>query len=358
MENFNQYMLDEIKLRKQNFNLRELSVYSNLTDFASNDYLGIAKKHQTGSTGSRLISGNNQQIIDLEKKFSNLTCFDSSLFFNSGFQANIGLIPALTDRNTTIFYDELIHASLRDGVRLSNAKNFSFKHNDLSHLSKKLAKIDGKKLVLVEAVYSMDGDSPDLIELLKITKTHNASVIVDEAHSFGLIGEKGLGLVNKLNLNKEILATIYPLGKAVGSSGCFISGSTLLKDFLINFCRSFIYSTAPSKTVVKEVDFQLAELNSFTMRAEILRLKKYFLDNLRNELRVISGKDSAIVSIFYSDTIVLKKIEALLFEKGLFVKAILHPTVKKGEERLRICIHAFNTIKEINLLLEILNNKK
>lgn len=358
MENFNQYMLDKIKLRQQNFNLRELSFYDHLTDFASNDYLGIAKKYETGSTGSRLISGNNQQIVDLEKKFSNLTSFDASLFFNSGFQANVGLIPALADRNTTIFYDELIHASLRDGVRLSDAKNFPFKHNDLQHLSERLAKIDGKKIVVVEAVYSMDGDSPDLIELLKITKMHNASIIVDEAHSFGLVGENGLGLVNKLNLNKEILATIYPLGKAVGSSGCFVSGSNLMKDFLINFCRSFIYSTAPSKTVVKEVDIQLSEISSFNRRAEILSLKKYFLLNLRNDLQVVSGDESAIVSIFYSDTISLKKIEGLLFEEGLFVKAILHPTVKKGEERLRICIHAFNTINELDLLLKILNNKK
>lgn len=357
MKNSNQYMLDKIKLREENDSLRKLSINSHLIDFASNDYLGIAKKYQSGSTGSRLISGNNQQIVDLERKFSMLTSFEASLFFNSGFQANVGLIPALSDRNTTIFYDELIHASLRDGIRLSVANSFSFKHNDLENLSEKLAKAEGRILILVEAIYSMDGDSPDLQSLLSIAKRHHAEIIVDEAHSFGIFGEKGLGMVNDLNLSSQILATIFPLGKAVGSSGCFISGSQLLKDYLTNFCRSFIYSTAPSRTIIKEVNTQIDALNIDNSRDKVFELKKYFLDGCNNNFKIISSVNSAIVSILIPNTKELKNVESEIQKAGLFVKAILHPTVPKGLERLRVCIHSFNTRKEIDLLLNTLNKK-
>ena len=357
MKNFNQYMLDKIKLREGEDSLRKLTINSHLVDFASNDYLGIAKKNQSGSTGSRLISGNSQQIVDLEKKFSMLTSFQASLFFNSGFQANIGLIPAISDRNTTIYYDELIHASLRDGIRLSVAKSFSFKHNDLANLSDKLAKVKGRILIVVEAIYSMDGDSPDLLLLNKIAKKYQAEIVVDEAHSFGIYGGKGLGMVNDLNLTNHVLATIFPLGKAVGSSGCFISGSELLKDYLINFCRSFIYSTAPSKSIIKEVDTQLDALNLDDSRDKVFELKKYFLNGISNNLKIISCDKSAIVSILFPNTNELKNIESKIKDAGLFVKAILHPTVPKGLERLRVCIHSFNTKKEIDLLLNTLNEK-
>ncbi|MFL2570875.1 MAG: aminotransferase class I/II-fold pyridoxal phosphate-dependent enzyme [Parvicellaceae bacterium] len=356
MPTFNKYMLDKLSQRQKDHALRSLKTYDHLVDFASNDYLGIAKHFNSGSSGSRLISGNSEQVVELEKKFADDTSFEAALFFNSGFQANVGFVPAIADRNTTIFYDELIHASLRDGVRLSSANSISFKHNNLNHLSEKLKKITGKKLIIVEAVYSMDGDSPDLLGLVDLAAQNNAEIVVDEAHSFGLVGENGLGLVNDLKLNQQVLATIFPLGKAVGSSGCFIAGSSLLKEFLINFCRSFIYSTAPSKTIVKEVDAQLKQLIALNSRTSIFELKHYFLANLKSEWNVVSGKRSAIVSIVFSDTTSLQKVEELLIKKGLFVKAILHPTVKKGQERLRICIHSYNTKKEIDLVLEILNN--
>ena len=351
-------MLDKIKLREENDSLRKLSITSHLIDFASNDYLGIAKNHQSGSTGSRLISGNNQQIVDLEKKFSLLTSSSASLFFNSGYQANIGLIPAISNRNTTILYDELIHASLRDGIRLSVSKSFSFKHNDLKDLSDKLSKNKGEVLIVVEAIYSMDGDSPDLLSLISIAKKHRAEIVVDEAHSFGIFGKKGLGMVNDLNLSNQIFATIFPLGKAVGSSGCFISGSQLLKDYLINFCRSFIYSTAPSRTIIKELNTQIDAISLGNPREKLFELKKYFLDGYNNNFKIMSSDNSAIVSILFTNTNQLKHAEFKIQEAGLFVKAILHPTVPKGLERLRICIHSFNTTNEMDLLLNTLNEIK
>lgn len=352
---FNKYMLDKINERQQSGLLRELTIYSEKNvDFSSNDYLGIAKKNHTGSTGSRLISGNNKSILELENYFSSLVNSESALFFGSGYQANVGLIPALADRNTTIFYDELIHASLRDGIRLSDGKSFSYKHNDLVHLESRLSKVQGKKMIVAESVYSMDGDSPDLDQLMELLITYDAELIIDEAHSFGIAGENGLGMVAGKQFSSKVLATIYPLGKAVGSSGCFIAGSNILKQYLINFCRSFIYSTAPSLTLVNEVSSQLNEVFISKNRIQLIEKKKYFLNHFKSE-NVLTGENSAIVSVQYADAEVLKNIEFLLFNKGIVVKAILYPTVAKGTERLRICFHSFNSIEEIDLLLTLLN---
>ena len=351
---FNAFMLKKISERRNSGLLRKLKVNSPTSiDFSSNDYLGVAKVNSTGSTGSRLISGNSREIEDLENKFSSLVGSKTALFFSSGYQANVGLIPALCDRETTIFYDELIHASLRDGVRLSLAKNISFKHNDLDHLESKLSNSSGKKIIIVEAVYSMDGDSPNIQAITELAKHHSAELIVDEAHSFGIAGANGLGLIEDKNLSSDILATIYPLGKAVGSSGCFVTGSEILREYLINFCRSFIYSTAPSLSIVKEVSKQLNQISSFN-RTQVIKNKDYFLLNTKVG-SILTGENSAIVSIKFKDVQILKEVENALLKNGIAVKAILYPTVPKGTERLRICFHSFNSKEEIDLLITIIN---
>ena len=351
---FNAFMLKKISERRNSGLLRKLKVNSPTSiDFSSNDYLGVAKVNSTGSTGSRLISGNSKAIEDLENKFSSLVGSKTALFFSSGYQANVGLIPALCDRKTTIFYDELIHASLRDGVRLSLAKNISFKHNDLDHLESKLSNSSGKKIIIVEAVYSMDGDSPNIQAITELAKHHSAELIVDEAHSFGIAGANGLGLIEDKSLSSDILATIYPLGKAVGSSGCFVTGSEILREYLINFCRSFIYSTAPSLSIVKEVSKQLNQISSFN-RTQVIKNKDYFLLNTKVG-SILTGENSAIVSIKFKDVQILKEVENALLKNGIAVKAILYPTVPKGTERLRICFHSFNSKEEIDLLITIIN---
>lgn len=348
-------MLNRINERHESGLYRELSIYpSSSVDFSSNDYLGIAKSNSTGSTGSRLISGNSKKIVDLENTFSKLVGSEASLFFSSGYQANVGLIPALSDRDTVIFYDELIHASLRDGIRLSLASSFSFRHNDLGHLESRLSNSNGKKIIIAEAVYSMDGDSPCVDSLIDLCNRYGAELIIDEAHSFGISGGKGLGLVADKQLSNQILATVYPLGKAVGSSGCFIAGSKILREYLINFCRSFIYSTAPSLSIVNEVGSQLNEMIFLENRNKLIENKNYFLERIKSK-NILTGQNSAIVSVQYGDSKSLKNIESLLFDNGIVVKAILYPTVAKGTERLRICFHTFNSKKEIDLLLNILN---
>ena len=358
MKTFNDFMNAKLIDRQRNSNLRELSLNKEIIDFSSNDYLGIAKKNQTGSTGSRLISGNSKEIEELEIAFSEYIGAEHALFFHSGYQANIGLIPALTDRNSTIFYDEYIHASLRDGIQLSHAKSYSFKHNDISYLEERLKKTDGLALVIVESVYSMDGDSPDLIKLMSIARKYGAEVIVDEAHALGVIGEKGIGLVGHLKLENEVLAAVYPLGKALGSSGAFVTGSKLLRNYLINFCRSFIFSTAPSNTIVNEVKNQLELLIENNHRSSIIHLKTYFLNLISDKYKVNTGPHGAIVSLKMPGNFGVKKLELGLLKEGIFVKSIMHPTVQMGEERLRICFHQFNSKEDVDLLISFLNRSE
>ena len=348
-------MTEKLIEREKQSKLRDLKIYSDKVDFSSNDYLGIAKANNSGSTGSRLISGNNVLIENLEVKFSSFINQECSLLFHSGFQANLGLIPTITPRGSTIIYDELIHASLRDGIKLSNANSFSFKHNNLEHLKERLELSKGLVFIIIESVYSMDGDSPNLVDLIKLSDQYSANVIVDEAHALGIVGENGEGLVHHLKLSNKVLATIYPLGKALGSSGSFISGSRVLKKFLVNYCRSFIYSTAPSNTIVKEISTQLDVLINYTERNNIFKLKKYFLNKIDESVSVISGEYGAIVSVLIPDKLRLKKIEQSLLNEDFFVKAILHPTVAKGKERLRVCFHSYNTDNEIDRLLYIFN---
>jgi len=351
---FHSFIKSKLDLREREGILRSLKLYKDLIDFSSNDYLGIAKQNQSGAGGSRLISGNSKEIIDLEKTFAKFIGAEAALFFGSGYLANVGVIPAICDRNTTIFYDELIHASLRDGIRLSNANSYSFKHNEIQDLEVKLSKYDGKKLIVSEVVFSMDGDSPDFNHLFKVAKESNAELLIDEAHSFGIVGPKGVGLISSENRSASCFCTVYPLGKALGLSGCFVTGSQLLIDYLINFSRSFIYSTAPSKNHVLQVKKQLHELANKTTES-IFELKNYFIQKLEDKCSFISGPNSTIVSLIVSGNENVKALEKELYEQGFFVKAILSPTVAKGSERLRICIHDFNTKSQLSTLAELIN---
>ena len=200
-------------------------------------------------------------------EISNYHKAQSGLIFNSGYVANLGLFATIPQRGDTIIYDELIHASIRDGIRLSNADSFSFQHNNLKHLNQRLSKAKGNVFVAVESIYSMDGDSPSLIEVLRACKTYNANLIVDEAHAVGVVGERGEGLVAKLNLQKEVFATVVTFGKA------------------LNFCRSFIYTTAPSPETVGTIRKQYHKLEDLFRSKPIeqevsFELKKYFIDNV------------------------------------------------------------------------------
>lgn len=330
--------------------LRSLLSFENGIDFWSNDYLGLAKFRQTidlqGSTGSRLISGNTKLSEDIEAKLAAFYQAEAGLFFNSGYDANVGIFSSLPQKGDTVLYDELIHASVRDGLRMSFAHSFSFSHNDLTDLKAKLEKAKGTVFVAVESLYSMDGDYAPLKEMVELCKPYHALLIVDEAHAGGIIGVAGKGFCVHEQVEQSVFLRVLTFGKAYGAHGALVCCSQDVRSYLVNFARSFIYSTALPSSVHQHI------LHKVTVEAT---------DELRNQLYATIQTYNSIFGIHEKQ---LSPIKTLLFEsikecceraevfqqKGIAVKAILPPTVPENKPRIRICLHAFNTLEQIEIL--------
>ena len=270
-------------------------------DFYSNDYIGFSssieikkevenilsdKKIQNGATGSRLLSGNFPLFEIAENSIKDFHNAESALLFNSGYDANVGFFSCVPQRGDVILYDTYIHASIRDGISLSLAKSFKFKHNnleDLEHLLKKYSESNTSVFIVTESVFSMDGDSPDLHQMAYLADRYNAFLVVDEAHALGVFGFQGCGLVQQLGLEEKVFARIVTYGKALGCHGASILGKQILKDYLINFARSFIYTTAMSFHSVATI---LAGYNQLKNTKNIKKLHEnisLFQQILRNE---------------------------------------------------------------------------
>lgn len=360
----------KLKERAEAGNLRKLTQNEGLTDFFSNDYLGLAKSKElfeaaeqeikqhftknnlNGSTGARLLSGNSCYALELENYLANFFNAEKALLFNSGYNANLSILSAVPQKDDTILYDELIHASLKEGARLSFAKRFSFKHNDLADLEKKISKATGDVFIVVESVYSMDGDFSPLEELAELTEKYNAYLIVDEAHSTGVWGKQGNGLACDKNLEDKIFARVYTFGKAMGIHGACIAGSEVLINYLINFARPFIYTTSlpPHSLASVKAAFELVK-KSDELRASISQKIKLFKDKFGNSDSLIESC-SPIQVIKTSGNSKTKQLAEKLVSRGFDVRAILSPTVKEGEERLRLCLHVYNTDEEISNLVK------
>lgn len=348
--------------RKQTNSLRYLRNESNLIDFCSNDYLGFAETltvkaiKDRGATGSRLISGNSKHFDRIENKIAAFHNTPAGLIFNSGYDANIGLFSCIADKGDTIIFDQHIHASIRDGIRLSNARSFSFEHNNVGALEKKMQQADGHILVAIESVYSMDGDEVPLEKILAICEKYKASIILDEAHATGVIGKNGEGLAQSLNLESKIFARIHTFGKAMGCHGAIVLGSDDLKQYLINFARSFIYTTALSKQCLNNIESAYDKLKKSNNLIEQLNQNiSLFKSLLSKKLQSkLIPSSSPIQCILIPENEAVKKVETRLQKKGLNIRAIMHPTVEKGKERIRICIHSFNTEKEIKMCVSSL----
>lgn len=354
----------QLAKRKSENSYRELKLNDNLVDFCSNDYLGITRlvsfenKEAIGSTGSRLLQGNYQLIEDLEKHLAVFHQSPAALVYNAGYAANIGLFSALPQKGDVILFDEFIHASVKDGMRLSFATSYSFKHNDLQDFEKKILKVkndlQGDVYVAVESVYSMDGDKAPLEKLIELSKYHNFILVVDEAHAVGVFGEKGEGLVQCLGLESQVAIRVITFGKALGCHGAAILCSNLIKDYLVNFSRSFIYSTALPPSAIKVIEHAYSFMEN-SDQIELLQQKiMYFKSGA--ESRKLSGlipSDSAVQCIVKPGNDQAKNCSEILQEYGFDVRAILSPTVPVGFERLRVCLHAFNTEKEIDGLLDV-----
>jgi 8-amino-7-oxononanoate synthase len=369
--------------RKQAGNLRSLSLPTAQYDFFSNDYLGLARNpdlqcqidemylslpdRTTGATGSRLLSGNSKYATDLEEKLAHLFHAQAALLFSSGYNANSALISCITQKGDVIIFDELIHASLREGYRLSFANHIPFKHNSLEDLEYKL-KTNQKAnaiFVILESVYSMDGNNCSLPEMLGLCQKYNAQVIVDEAHSTGIFGKSGNGLVCELGLEHLCLARVYTFGKAIGSHGACVVGSRILIDYLINFARSFIFTTAaPLHNLVSvNCSFDYIAQNPDLQQDLLNKIAYYhakfkqYSTNLGNRVGEGVLNQSPIQIIPISGSEMCKSIAKHLINNGFEVRAILAPTVRVGEERLRVCLHTFNSEQQISDLLKTLFEK-
>lgn len=363
----------KIEDRMQNNALRTLPIAQNKIDFSSNDYLGFAtsktifqKTHQllidrnlmqNGATGSRLLSGNHKLYQEVETQLCTFHNSETALLLNSGYDANIGFFSSVPLRGDIILYDEFIHASIRDGIGMSYAKSYKFKHNNIGDLHEKLEKLSSENqeiYIVTESVFSMDGDSPDLEKLIQLCDHYNAYLIVDEAHALGVFGENGQGLLQQLNLETKVFARIYTFGKALGCHGAVILGSQMLKTYLVNFARSFIYTTGLSPHAVATIKIAYDELKE-TQAISNLRKNITFFQKETKNLNFIHG-NAAIHCCILSGNEHVKAVAKKIQTKGFDVKPIVSPTVPKGKERLRFCLHAYNTETEILNVINTLKN--
>jgi len=362
---FLNYIRNRLDERKQNGLYRKLTVSSGLADFSSNDYLGFrddvelqqetdrlfrALQHQEkGAQGSRLLCGNTPAYEELEQELATRWSAEAALLFPSGYMANLSLLSSLPYRGDTILYDELIHASCREGFRLSKAQPISFAHQNLEDLEEKLKQANGLTYVVVESIYSMDGDVTPLGEVSALCQQYGAALIVDEAHAGGIFGKQGGGLCDEITLPRPCLARIVTFGKAFGSQGAVILCSKSLKEFLINYARPLIYSTAMGM-------YDRCRIQAVT-RAENKRLihLQQLVEHIRQFQNGLSAASKVAIRPSASPIHILsvpgikKALEsaAAFRQAGIDARPILAPTVAAGQERIRLIIHATNTSAEI-----------
>jgi 8-amino-7-oxononanoate synthase len=377
MENFPKSLQNKLRQREELNALRKLTIPNNLIDFSSNDYSGFAKNetifyqtHQllldknittNGATGSRLLSGNHTLYTETEEYIAQFHQTESALIFNSGYDANVGFFSAVPQRDDVILYDELCHASIRDGILISKAKSYKFKHNDFEDLERliKRCKTESVEIyIATESVFSMDGDAPNLEEITNLSEKYNCFLVIDEAHALGVFGEKGEGLVQSLGLQNKVFARIMTFGKGLGCHGAAIIGSEKLKNYLVNFARSFIYTTGLSPHSVATILVAYQQLEQEQSSLKVLKNNIIFFNQEKMRLGLkplFVYSKSAIQCAIIPGNEKVKSIAAQFQQKGFDVKPILSPTVPERQERLRFCLHSYNSENEISEVLELLS---
>lgn len=371
MKNSQQYLIELLETRRKEGLLRQLALNEGRVDFCSNDYLGLASDsvlaekiatdfaalpsafRKNGSTGSRLISGHSSLLDQFEKACAEFHGSEASLLFSSGYDANVGLLSALPQEGDVLFCDQLLHASLIDGLRLSKAERRIFKHNDLEELIQLLDQYPAKtrKWIIIESVYSMDGDVAPLHELVEIKNKYQAELIVDEAHSGGIYGPQGQGLVFEKGLYEEVFARVITFGKSWGNAGAVVLGSLALKEYLVNFARPFIYSTAPTPAHVSALVSTLDYLPSrHEARRKLQENIAFFRANISSDAWGDSGTAIQTFFVTGNEAVRAKAQQASEFA----VKPIVYPTVAKGKERIRITLSAAHSTQQIKALIKAL----
>lgn len=339
-------------------------------NFCSNDYLGLANhpdvvrafqntanQFGVGSGASHLVCGHSSLHHQLEERLAEFTGRDRALLFSTGYMANLGVINALLSKDDYIFEDKLNHASLLDGGLLSGARFQRFLHNDVTNLERRLKKSgEGRKLIVVDGVFSMDGDLAPLPELSRLAGQHDAWLMMDDAHGIGVLGDSGAGCAEYFQLNQDQLPILMgTLGKGFGSFGAFVAGSETLIESLIQFSRSYIYTTALPPAVAAASLASLNIIQNDKLRRQHLQaLIRQFRSGAKALNLQLSDSVSGIQPLLIGDNLQALKISESLAEKGFLVSAIRPPTVPEGTARLRVTLSAAHTEQHVIQLLSAL----
>jgi len=343
-----------------------------LIDLSSNDYLGLAdhpsllqeskrmaEEYGTSSSASRLMSGDLHIHHLLEEVVADFKGKEASLVFGSGFLANIGIISAICQKTDAVFSDRLNHASIIDGILLSGAQFFRFRHNDIGHLENLLKKERAKfkkALIVIETIYSMDGDRPPLKEIVNLKKKYNCILMVDEAHATGIFGRNGAGIVEEEDLTHEVDIIMGTFGKALGSYGAYVAASKKTIDYLVNRARSFIYSTAlpPSVIGANLTAIEIIKKEPFR-RKILLEHVEYFRGLLKNKGFNTRGS-SQIIPVVIGDNKKAIIVANMLQQHSIFALPIRPPTVPRGEERIRFSVTCYHSKEILYKVAEVFND--
>ena len=385
-KDFNNWLINEVNgIKKKNLHRKLIEIESSMSpeisigkkkyiQFASNNYLGMTTKRQvisrsskilekygTGTGGSRLVTGTSDLHNKLERKIAKFKKTQDAIIFSSGYLANIGVISSIARKGDLIFSDELNHASLIDGARMSKANIIIYRHCDMTHLEDELKKIKSnvRKIIITDSVFSMDGDIAPLDQIVSLSKRYNCISMIDEAHATGVLGKDGSGASEMFGVQKNIDICMGTLSKAVGSVGGYVAGSKVFIDFLKNRARSFIFDTSlPASNLMTSI---VAIEN--IQKSKKLREKLFFnIKSITNFLKennfeyVSSG--TPIIPIIFGSEIKTLKISKFLFDNGIYIPAVRPPSVPKGSSRIRITLMSNHTLKHINKLKALLKKLK
>ena len=344
--------------------VRPLDSEQRLLDFSSNDYLALSEHPEVisgsrkylemfgaGAGAARLMSGDLEINHLLEQEIAQLKSTEAALTFGSGYLANTGIIPALAGRGDLIITDRLSHASIYDGCLLSGARTIRFRHNDLVHLKQILQEKRSQFnscLVIVESIYSMDGDRCPLVELVRLKKDHDFLLMVDEAHATGLYGENGAGIIEEDNVSSGVDIAMGTFGKALGSYGAYVATSSELVAFFVNRARTFIYSTALPPAVVGATLASLYLVKSEPqLRLDLHEKVAYFKKQLRKNCLKDDPGPTQIIPVMVGDSAKALAVAEELRQKNVYVKAVRPPTVPEGTARLRFSITRYHQEEEL-----------
>lgn len=337
--------------------------------FNSNDYLGLANHPDiintlqqasaqagVGSGSAHLVSGHHQYHQQLEQQLVAFTGYPRVLLFSTGYMANLA-IASLMGRHDTIIHDKLNHASLIDGVTLSQAHSKRFSHKNYAQCKQRLMQAQGKKMLMTDAVFSMDGDEADLTQLATLCQHHNATLMIDDAHGIGVLGKAGAGSVQQAGLKaQQVPIYMATLGKAVGSFGAFVAASNTLIEALIHFARPYVYTTAMPPAIAAATSTSIKLIQTEDWRREQLASNITYFKQCAQQLDLpLMPSNTAIQPIIIGSSATALKLSQQLFSKNIFVSAIRPPTVAVGSARLRVTLCASHTKPHINFLLDALS---